>query len=389
MTDPIYLDYAATTPCDPRVAGAMWPWLGEAFGNPASPHAWGARAAEAVARARGVVAQTLRCCPAEVVWTSGATESNNLAVLGAARYWAKRKRHVITSAIEHHSVLDACAQLEKEGFTVTYLAPEASGCVSPQRLAAALRDDTCLVSLMWVNNELGSINAIAELGALVRAKGALMHVDAAQACGRLPIDFSALPVDLMSLSAHKFYGPKGIGALLVRGFPRAQLQPLMYGGGQEHGLRPGTLATHQIVGFASALAWAEEDCVAGSARISGLRERLLEGLMRIPGMRLNGDPTRCVPHIVNVGWEGLNSESLLLACRALALASASACTMARGAVSHVLKALGYPDRADIAALRISLGRATSGAEVDEAVAVITQAVTQLRHMAGDLPAEIG
>ncbi len=380
---PIYLDYAATTPVDPRVAERMARCLTSdgTFGNPASrSHAIGWEAERAVEQARGQVAERVGATPREIVFTSGATESDNLALLGAAR--AARGHHLVTVSTEHKAVLDSCRQLEREGWEVCYLEPDRNGLVDPQRLAAALRDDTALVSVMQVNNETGVIQDVAALGRLVRGYGALFHVDAAQAVGRLAIDLRHLPVDLMSFSAHKVYGPKGVGALYVRDHPDVRVAPLLHGGGQERGLRPGTLATHQVVGMGEAFRLAGEGLDAEVARQRTLRDRLWDGLRDLGGVRLNGDPLRRVPGILSVCIDGVQGEALIMALREVALSSGSACASASREPSHVLRALGLSEAEVDSSLRFSLGRFTTEAEIDGVIGLVADAVPRLRALRG-------
>ncbi|MFO7704228.1 MAG: IscS subfamily cysteine desulfurase [Halopseudomonas sp.] len=384
MMLPIYLDYAATTPVDPRVAEKMLGCLtlDGNFANPASrSHIYGWRAEEAVENARRQVADLVGADPREIIWTSGATESDNLAIKGIAHARADRGRHIVTSQIEHKAVLDSCQQLEREGFEVTYLKPGADGLVTPQQLRAALREDTLLVSLMHVNNEVGTINDIAALGAVAHAAGALMHVDAAQSTGKLPIDLRQLPVDLMSFCAHKTYGPKGIGALFVRRDPQLKLEALIHGGGHERGMRSGTLATHQIVGMGEAFALAGEVLETDNQRAAQLRDRLLAGLATLPQVTLNGSADQRVPHNLNLAFAGVDGELLLLALKDLALSSGSACNSASVEPSFVLRAMGVPDPLAHSSLRLSLGRFTTPEEIDHAAQTLCQVVSRLRQAA--------
>ncbi len=384
MHMPVYLDYAATTPVDPRVAHAMGECLtleGN-FGNPASrSHLIGWKAEEAVEMARRNVADLVRCDPREIVWTSGATESNNLAIKGAAHASRERGRHIITSCIEHKAVLDSVQQLEREGFEITRLRPDRTGVVSAAQVRDALRDDTVLVSLMQVNNELGVVNDIAAIGSVTRERGVLLHVDAAQSAGKLPIDLGAMAVDLMSFSAHKVYGPKGIGALFVRRSPQVRIEAQMHGGGHERGMRSGTLATHQAVGMGEAFRLAAQALDVESARLRELRARLLQGLANLPGVHLNGHPEQHVPGIVNLAFEGVDGESLLLSLRDLAVSSGSACTSATMEPSYVLRGIGLSDALAQSALRISFGRFSTAADIDTAIASLQVAVTRLRSQA--------
>ncbi len=384
MMQPIYLDYAATTPVDPKVAEKMRACLtlDGNFANPASrSHVYGWRAEEAVENARRQVADLVGADPREIIWTSGATESDNLAIKGVAHARAARGRHIITSQIEHKAVLDSCHQLEREGFEVTYLKPGADGLITPEQLRAALREDTVLVSLMHVNNEVGTINDIAALGAVAHAGGALMHVDAAQSTGKLPIDLRNLPVDLMSFCAHKTYGPKGIGALFVRRDPQLKLEALIHGGGHERGMRSGTLATHQIVGMGESFALAAQLMEADNQRIAQLRDRLLARLAELPGVSLNGSAEQRVPHNLNLAFAGVDGELLLLALKDLALSSGSACNSASVEPSFVLRAMGVPDPLAHSSLRLSLGRFTTQDDIDQAATMLCQVVTRLRQAA--------
>ncbi len=381
MQMPVYLDYAATTPVDPRVAQAMGKCLtlDGNFGNPASrSHLIGWKAEEAVELARRHVADLVRCDPREIVWTSGATESNNLALKGIAHARREQGRHLVTSCIEHKAVLDSMQQLEREGFEITRLRPDAHGRVSAAQVLAALRPDTTLVSLMQVNNELGVVNDIAAIGAVVHGAGALLHVDAAQSAGKLPIDLAELPVDLMSFSAHKVYGPKGIGALFVRRAPEIRLECQMHGGGHERGMRSGTLPTHQAVGMGEAFRLAAQALSEESARLHQLRQRLLRGLAELPGVHLNGHPEHTVPGIVNLAFEGVDGETLLLSLRTLAVSSGSACMSATMEPSHVLRGIGLPDALAQSALRVSFGRFTTADDIDTAIAALRDAVPRLR-----------
>lgn len=385
--DTVYFDYAATTPVDDAVAAAMTRCLGRdgVYGNASSVmHAPGREAAAAVARAREQVAALLGAAPREIVFTSGATEADNLAILGAARYFRDRGRHVVTSRIEHKAVLDAVGRLEREGFAVTRLAPDAEGRVDPSCVAAALREDTLLVSTMWVNNETGVVNDVEAIGRLCRDRGVLFHVDAAQAVGKLPVDLSRLPIDFLALTAHKFYGPKGIGALYMADRPGVQVEPLLAGGGQERGIRPGTLPVHQIVGLGAAAALAAEVLGEEPERLARLRERLEAGLLAVPGVLLNGGGARRIPGIVNVSVRGVEGESLFAALAPLAVASGSACNTTSGEASYVLRAVGRDDRLAGASVRFSLGRYTTTDEVERAVGIFTQAVAHLRRIAAPL-----
>ncbi|MEY3667457.1 MAG: hypothetical protein RL572_997 [Pseudomonadota bacterium] len=381
MQMPVYLDYAATTPVDPRVAQVMGECLtlDGNFGNPASrSHLVGWKAEEAVEKARRHVADLVRCDPREIVWTSGATESNNLALKGIAHARRERGHHLLTSCIEHKAVLDSMQQLEREGFEITRLRPDAHGRISPAQVLAALRTDTTLVSLMQVNNELGVVNDIAAIGAVVKAAGALLHVDAAQSAGKLPIDLAQLPVDLMSFSAHKVYGPKGIGALFVRRSPDLRLECQIHGGGHERGMRSGTLPTHQAVGMGEAFRLAALALGEESARLHQLRQRLLRGLAQLPGVHLNGHTEHTVPGIVNLAFEGVDGETLLLSLRTLAVSSGSACMSATMEPSYVLRGIGVPDSLAQSALRISFGRFTTDADIDMAIVALREVLPRLR-----------
>ena len=383
MKLPIYLDYAATTPVDPRVAEIMGRYLTLAgcFGNPSShSHVYGRAAAQAVATARAQVAGLVNADPEAIVWTSGATEANNLAIKGVAYGYRQQGRHLVTSKTEHRAVLDVCRQLEREGFEVTYLDPEPGGLIDLDKLAAALRRDTLLVSLMHVNNETGVIQDIAAIGHLTRSRGVLLHVDAAQSAGKVPIDLHALPVDLMSFSAHKNYGPKGIGALYVRRFPKLRLAAQIHGGGQEHGLRAGTLATHQIAGMGEAFRLAQTEMAADSERMCRLRDRLGCGLRELEDIQLNGDPERRAAGFLNLSFSFIDGEALLAALPDLAVSSGSACASAHPEPSHVLRALGRSDPLARSAIRFSLGRFTTAAEIDCAIMAVGAAVTRLREL---------
>jgi cysteine desulfurase len=362
---PIYLDYAATTPVDPRVAQTMLVYMTEKFGNPASTsHAFGQDGAFAVARARAQVATLIGAPAGDIVWTSGATESNNLALKGAAHANRSRGRHLVTVTTEHKAVLDTMRRLESEGFEVTYLQPQANGLLDMAAFEAALRPDTILASVMMVNNEIGVIQPIADLGRICRARGVLLHVDAAQAAGKVAIDVEALQVDLLSLSAHKVYGPKGIGALYVRSTPAVALEAQMDGGGHEKGLRSGTLPSHQIVGMGAAFELARLDMAAEAQRIGALRERLRAGLAALPGVRFNGDLQQRIPHNLNVSFTGAGADALADRLPGIAVSAGSACNSASAAPSYVLRALGLSEALARSAMRISLGRYTSAADVD-------------------------
>ncbi len=378
---PIYLDYSATTPVDPRVAAKMIPFLTQDFGNPASrSHSFGWTAEQAVEEARAEVAALIGADHREIVWTSGATESNNLALKGVARFLEKKGKHLITLATEHKAVLDTMRELEREGFDVTYLPVNPDGLIDPGQFAEAIRTDTILASVMFVNNEIGVIQDIATLGEICRARGVLFHVDAAQATGKVQIDLRRLKVDLMSLSAHKTYGPKGIGALYVRRKPRVRLQAQMHGGGHERGMRSGTLATHQIVGMGEAFRIARLAMAEENERIRGLRDRLLQGLADLDAVHINGDMDQRVPHNLNISFNFVEGESLMMAIKDIAVSSGSACTSASLEPSYVLRALGLPDELAHSAIRFSLGRYTSAQEVDTAIQLIKHSVNRLREM---------
>ncbi len=382
MQLPIYLDYSSTNPVDPRVASKMMECLtlDGNFGNPASrSHMSGWKAEEAVETARRQVADLINCDPREIVWTSGATESDNLAIKGAAQFYQDKGRHLVTSAIEHKAVLDSCQQLEREGFSVTYLTPDSRGMISPEQVAAVIRPDTTLVSLMHVNNEIGVVSDIRAIGEVTRQHGVLLHVDAAQSAGKVAIDLSQMQIDLMSLTAHKIYGPKGIGALYVRRQPKVRIKPQVHGGGHEQGMRSGTLPTHQIVGMGEAFALAMNEMAAENARILALRNRLLNGLKAIPAMSVNGDLEQRVPGNLNVSFGYVEGESLMLALRDLEISSGSACTSASLEPSYVLHALGLSDELAHSSVRITVGRFSTEEEVDYAVAVIKKAVAKLRE----------
>ena len=378
---PVYLDYAATTPVDRRVASKMWPYLTEIYGNPASrSHAYGWAAEEAVELAREQVCALINADPREIVWTSGATESNNLAIKGAAHFHAAKGRHLVTVATEHKAVLDSMRELERAGYEVTVLPVQASGLLDPERFAAALRPDTVLASVMFVNNETGVVQDVATLGSLCRAKGVLFHVDAAQAAGKVAVDVEQLPIDLMSLSAHKIYGPKGIGALYVRRKPRVRIEAQMHGGGHERGMRSGTLATHQIVGMGEAFWLARENMAADNARILALRERLWAGLQSLEAVVLNGDAQQRAAHYLNVSFNYVEGESLLMGIKDVAVSSGSACTSASLEPSYVLRAMGRSDELAHSSVRFSIGRFTTAEEIDFTVARVTEVVQRLRAM---------
>ncbi len=378
---PIYMDYSATNPCDDRVVEAMIPWLRNHFGNPASrSHAWGWEAEAAVEKARTQVADLIGADPREIVWTSGATESNNLAIKGAAHFYQSRGKHIITVKTEHKAVLDTCRELERQGFEVTYLDVQADGLVNLEAFAAAIRPDTILASVMFVNNEIGVIQDIAALGAVCREKGVVFHVDAAQATGRVAFDLSRLPVDLMSLTAHKAYGPKGVGALFVRRKPRVRLEAQMHGGGHERGMRSGTLPTHQIVGMGMAYAIAKAEMATENERIRMLHDRLLKGLQGIEQVFINGHLEQRVPHNLNISFNYVEGESLIMGIKGLAVSSGSACTSASLEPSYVLRALGRSDELAHSSLRITIGRWTTEADIDYAIETITSNVARLREL---------
>ncbi|SHE30827.1 cysteine desulfurase IscS [Marinomonas polaris DSM 16579] len=384
MNTPVYLDNSATTPVDPRVAEKMMACLTQDgnFGNPASrSHLFGWRAEEAVEEARLQVASLIKADSREIVWTSGATEANNLALKGVAHAYRQKGRHIITSMIEHKAVLDPCKQLEKEGFEVTYLQPDVHGVISPNQVAEALREDTILVSLMHGNNELGVLTDIAAIGELTRSHGVFLHVDAAQTTGKVEIDVNAMKVDLMSLTAHKTYGPKGIGALFVRRSPKVKLEAQIHGGGHERGMRSGTLATHQIVGMGEAFRLAGEEMEQDCARIKALRERLWSSLTELSGVHLNGDSDNRVAGVLNVGFSGVDGEVLLMSLSDIAVSSGSACTSASLEPSYVLRTIGLADDLAHSSLRLSVGRFTTEEEVDFAAEIIKNAVSRLRSIA--------
>lgn len=383
MKLPIYLDYSATTPVDPRVAAKMVECLTVEgnFGNPASrSHVFGWRAEAAVEEARENVAALLNADPREIVWTSGATESDNLAIKGAAHFNQKKGKHIITSKIEHKAVLDTCRQLEREGFEVTYLDPDAEGLIQPQAVVDAIREDTTLVSLMHVNNEIGTINDIAAIGEICRDRKIVFHVDAAQSAGKIEIDLEAMKVDLMSLSAHKVYGPKGIGALYVRRKPRVRIEAQMHGGGHERGMRSGTLATHQIVGMGEAFRIAKAEMAEEAQSILQLRDRLWKGLTDLEAVHLNGSMTQRVPGNLNVSFAYVEGESLIMALKDLAVSSGSACTSASLEPSYVLRALGLDDELAHSSIRFSIGRFTTPEEIDYTIARVHDAVNKLREL---------
>ncbi|MFZ5843563.1 MAG: IscS subfamily cysteine desulfurase [Pseudomonadota bacterium] len=383
MKLPVYLDYSATTPVDPRVAEKMMQYLTEdgQFGNPASrSHKFGWQAEEAVEEARQHVAELINADPREIVWTSGATESDNLAIKGVAEFYKDKGKHIVTCKTEHKAVLDTCRYLEGQGYEVTYLDPESNGLVDLTKLEAALRPDTILVSIMHVNNEIGVIQDIDAIGQMTRARGILFHVDAAQSTGKLPIDVETTPVDLMSLTSHKTYGPKGIGALYVRRKPRARIAPQMHGGGHERGMRSGTLPTHQIVGMGEAYRLAKLEMAAENERLLRLRHKLWNGIKDLEEVHLNGDAERRVAGNLNVSFNYVEGESLIMALKDLAVSSGSACTSASLEPSYVLRALGRSDELAHSSLRFTIGRFTTEEQIDFAIAEIRKAVTRLREM---------
>ena len=381
MKLPVYLDYSATTPTDPRVASVMIPFLTEHFGNPASrSHPYGWEAEAAVEEAREEVAKLVNADPKEIIWTSGATESNNLAIKGAANFYQSKGKHLITMKTEHKAVLDTMRELERQGFEVTYLDPEASGLLDLDKLKAAIRPDTILISVMFVNNEIGVIQPIREIGEICREKGIIFHVDSAQATGKVEIDLNALKVDLMSFSAHKTYGPKGIGALYVRRKPRVRLEAQMHGGGHERGFRSGTLATHQIAGMGEAFRIAREEMATENERIRMLRDRLWAGLSDIEEVHINGDIEQRVPHNLNVSFNYVEGESLIMALKDLAVSSGSACTSASLEPSYVLRALGRSDELAHSSIRFSIGRFTTVEEIDFAIDLIKHKIGKLREL---------
>ncbi len=383
MRLPIYLDYSATTPVDPRVAEKMMQCLSSEgnFGNPASrSHVFGWKAEEAVEDARRQVADLIKADPREIVWTSGATESDNLAIKGVAHFYSKKGKHIITSKIEHKAVLDPCRQLEREGYEVTYLEPDAAGLISVEQVSEALRDDTILVSLMHVNNEIGVINDIAAIGELTRSRKILFHVDAAQSAGKIPLDMEAMKVDLLSISAHKLYGPKGVGVLYVRRKPRVRLEAQIHGGGHERGMRSGTLATHQIVGMGEACRLASEEMAADTEHLLALRDRFLSRIEDLEEVHVNGSLKQRIVGNLNVSFAFVEGESLIMALKDLALSSGSACTSASLEPSYVLRALGLSDELAHSSLRITFGRFSTAEEVDHAADQIRGAVSKLREL---------
>jgi cysteine desulfurase len=381
MKFPIYLDYSATTPVDPRVAQKMIPFLTEQFGNPASrSHAYGWEAEKAVEEAREHVAALLNADPKEIIWTSGATEGNNLAIKGAANFYKGKGRHIVTMKTEHKAVLDTVRELERQGFEATYLDPEPDGLLDLEKFKAALRPDTVLVSVMMVNNEIGVIQPIAEIGEICRAKGIIFHCDAVQAAGKIPVDLQKLKVDLLTVTAHKVYGPKGIGALYVRRKPRVRIEPQIHGGGHERGLRSGTLPTHQIVGMGEAFRIAKLEMAAESGRIRSLRDRLLNGFKDMEEVYVNGDMERRIPGNLNISFNFVEGESLIMGIKDVAVSSGSACTSASLEPSYVLRALGRSDELAHSSIRFTLGRFTTEEEIDYAVKLLRAKIGKLREL---------
>ena len=378
---PIYLDYGATTPCDPRVVDVMVPWLYEHFGNAASrSHAWGWEAEKAIEIAREQVAELINADPREIVWTSGATESNNLAIKGAAAFYKTKGKHLITVKTEHKAVLDTMRELERQGFEVTYLDVQEDGLLDLEVFQAALRPDTILASVMFVNNEIGVIQDIAAIGKICRERGIIFHTDAAQATGRVAIDVTTLPVDLMSLASHKTYGPKGIGALYVRRKPRVRIEAQMHGGGHERGMRSGTLPTHQIVGMGEAFRLARVEMDKDNAHVAKLQRRLLDGLKDMEQVFVNGNLEKRVPHNLNISFNYVEGESLIMGIKGLAVSSGSACTSASLEPSYVLRALGRSDELAHSSLRMTMGRFSTEAEIDYAIETIRLNVARLRDL---------
>ena len=378
---PIYMDYSSTTPVDPRVADKMIPYLREQFGNPASrSHMYGWSAEKAVEQARADVAALVNADPREIIWTSGATEGNNLALKGAAHFYQTKGKHIITVKTEHKAVLDTVRELERQGFEATYLQPQDNGLITIEQLAAAIRPDTILVSVMWVNNEIGVIQPIDEIGELCRSKGIIFHSDAAQATGKTPIDLEKTKVDLVTFTAHKSYGPKGVGALYIRRKPRVRLEAQMHGGGHERGLRSGTLATHQIVGMGEAFRLAKEEMDTEIVRIRALRDRLAKGLIEMEEVYVNGDMDHRVPHNLNVSFNYVEGESLIMAIKDIAVSSGSACTSASLEPSYVLRALGRSDELAHSSIRFTFGRFTTNEDVDFTIDLIKKKVEKLREL---------
>jgi cysteine desulfurase len=381
MKFPIYLDYSATTPVDPRVAQKMIPYLTEQFGNPASrSHAFGWEAEKAVEEARGHVAALLNADPKEIIWTSGATEGDNLAIKGAANFYKSKGKHIVTMKTEHKAVLDTVRELERQGFEATYLDPEQNGLLDLEKFKAAIRPDTILVSIMMVNNEIGVIQPIAEIGEICRARGIIFHCDAVQAAGKIPIDLQNLKVDLLTVTAHKLYGPKGIGAQYVRRKPRVRIEPQIHGGGHERGFRSGTLATHQIVGMGEAFRLAKLEMAAESERIRALRDKLLNGFKDMEEVYVNGDMQRRIPGNLNISFNFVEGESLIMAIKDVAVSSGSACTSASLEPSYVLRALGRSDELAHSSIRFTLGRFTTEEEIDYAVKLLRAKIGKLREL---------
>lgn len=383
MKKPVYMDYSATTPVDPRVADEMCSYLkpdGE-FGNPASrSHAYGWVAEEAVETARGNVAALIGADPREIVWTSGATESDNLAIKGVAHFYSKKGKHIITSKTEHKAVLDTCRHLEREGYEITYLEPEENGLIDLDKLVAAMRDDTILVSIMHVNNEIGVIQDVAAIGKLCRERKILFHTDAAQSAGKVDIDVDAMNIDLLSMSAHKIYGPKGIGALYVRRKPRVRIEAQMHGGGHERGMRSGTLPTHQIVGMGEAFRIAKEEMAEEARRLGALRDRLLDGIKDIEEVYINGDKNQRIPGNLNISFNFVEGESLMMALKDVAVSSGSACTSASLEPSYVLRAIGRTDELAHSSIRFTMGRFTTEEEVDFVIELVKEKIQKLRDL---------
>ena len=381
MKFPIYLDYSATTPVDPRVAQKMIPFLTEQFGNAASrSHAYGWEAEKAVEEARGHVAALLNADPKEIIWTSGATEGNNLAIKGAANFYKGKGKHIVTMKTEHKAVLDTVRELERQGFEATYLDPEQDGLLDLEKFKAAVRPDTVLVSVMMVNNEIGVIQPVAEIGEICRAKGIIFHCDAVQAAGKIPVDLQKLKVDLLTVTAHKVYGPKGIGALYVRRKPRVRIEPQIHGGGHERGLRSGTLPTHQIVGMGEAFRIAKLEMAAESERIRALRDRLLNGFKDMEEVYVNGDMERRIPGNLNISFNFVEGESLIMGIKDVAVSSGSACTSASLEPSYVLRALGRSDELAHSSIRFTIGRFTTEEEIDYAVKLLRSKIGKLREL---------
>ena len=381
MTMPIYMDYSSTTPVDPRVAEKMIPFITEDFGNPASrSHPYGWTAEKAVESARKEVAKLVNADPREIIWTSGATESNNLAIKGASNFYSSKGKHIITMATEHKAVIDAVREMERLGYETTFLFPEPNGLIDIEKFKAALRPDTVLATIMLVNNEIGVVQDIEELGNICRENKIIFHVDAAQATGKIAIDLEKLPVDRMSFSAHKTYGPKGVGALYVRRKPRIRIEAQMHGGGHERGMRSGTLATHQIVGMGEAFRIAREEMQEENARIKKLQKRLLDGLTEIDETYINGDLDKRVPHNLNISFNYVEGESLIMAIKGIAVSSGSACTSASLEPSYVLRALGRSDELAHSSIRFSIGRFTTEKDVDYTIELLKEKIGKLREL---------